>query len=134
MAPAILDPRSLHRALLARQLLLERAGVSIPAAVERVGCLQTQYAPAGYVALRSRLEAFERDDLTRALERKRVVQAWVMRSTIHVATPRDYWWGSAGVRRARREGWVRAFRRDARDGTRAAERVARFLRDEGPRR
>jgi hypothetical protein len=48
----VLGERHLNRALLARQLLLERAAVSIPKALERIGCLQTQYAPAGYIGLR----------------------------------------------------------------------------------
>jgi hypothetical protein len=41
-----LSERELNRALLARQLLLERAELSIPRAIERVGGLQTQYAPS----------------------------------------------------------------------------------------
>jgi hypothetical protein len=134
VAEPTLSARALNRALLARQLLLERASSPIPKAVERIGTVQSQYAPAAYVGLRSRLEGFGRDDLTAALERKRVVQAWLMRSTIHIATPRDYWWCSAGVREARRLGWQRGFRREARDGAAAADRVARFLEDEGPRR
>lgn len=129
----VLGADALNRALLARQLLLERARMSIPAALERMGALQTQYAPAGYIGLRSRLEAFERDDLTGALQRKRVVQAWIMRSTIHMASRADFWRFSAGVREARQAVWMRGFRRSEREAARAAERVATFLRD-GPRR
>ncbi len=66
-----LSERELNRALLARQHLLERASTTVPRAIERVGGLQTQYAPAGYIALRTRLEGFRREDLTRALERRR---------------------------------------------------------------
>ena len=51
----VLTPRALNRALLARQLLLERSTLSIPDAVEQVGGLQTQYAPSGYVGLWTRL-------------------------------------------------------------------------------
>ena len=47
----ILTTRALNRALLARQLLLERADTSIVEAVEQVGGLQAQYAPSSYVAL-----------------------------------------------------------------------------------
>jgi hypothetical protein len=43
----ILSRRALNRALLARQLLLDRSTLSIPDAVEQVGGLQTQYAPSG---------------------------------------------------------------------------------------
>ena len=45
----------LNRAVLARQLLLERAALDPVEAVERVGGLQTQYAPSAYVGLWSRL-------------------------------------------------------------------------------
>jgi hypothetical protein len=72
MAERVLTQRELNRALLARQLLLERSRLSIPRALEQVAGLQTQYAPSGYVGLWSRLEGFERDDLTRALERRSV--------------------------------------------------------------
>ena len=75
MAERVLTRQELNRALLAGQLLLERRRLSIPRALERVAGLQTQYAPSGYVGLWSRLEDFERDSLTRALERRSVVQA-----------------------------------------------------------
>jgi hypothetical protein len=128
-----LSERALNRALLARQHLLERTRGSLPRTIEAVGGLQTQYAPAGYVALRTRSEGFERDDLTRALERKQVVQAWMMRSTIHMASRRDFWLFTAAVRAARRDGWRRAWKRTAADGAKAAAKVERLLAD-GPRR
>ena len=65
-----LTERELNRALLARQLLLERASSPIPKAIERIGGLQTQYAPSAYIGLWSRVDGFGRDDLTRALERR----------------------------------------------------------------
>jgi hypothetical protein len=102
-------------------------------AIERVGSLQTQYAPSGYIGLRARVEAFRREELTHALERKRVVQAWMMRATIHMATPRDFWLFLAGVREHRRRTWQRSFRRPVREVAAAARRVERFLAD-GPRR
>jgi hypothetical protein len=102
MTDRTLGPRALNRALLARQLLLERAQISIEDAVEQVGGLQTQYAPSGYVGLWSRLADFRRDDLTRALEDRRVVQATLMRTTIHIVSRREFWRYAAGVRQARR--------------------------------
>lgn len=56
-----LSTRTLNRALLARELLLERADLPIEAAVEQVGGPQTQYAPSGYVGLWTRLAGFRRD-------------------------------------------------------------------------
>jgi hypothetical protein len=68
VADRILTRRALNRALLARQLLLERSSLPIDDAVDLVGGLQTQYAPSGYVGLWTRLAEFQRDDLTVALE------------------------------------------------------------------
>src|SRR5215212_4518307 len=58
----------LNRALLDRQLLLERSTQALPAALEAVGGIQAQYAPSMYIGLWSRLAGFARDDLTGALE------------------------------------------------------------------
>ena len=129
----VLSERQLNRALLARQLLLERGGGGLTRAIERLGGLQTQYSPAGYVALRTRLDGFERDDLTKALERKQVVQAWMMRSTIHMASRRDFWWFTAAVRAARRDVWRAGWKRTATEGARAAAKVEGLLAD-GPMR
>ena len=97
-----LSPRALNRALLARQLLLERSTRSIPDAVEQVGGLQTQYAPSGYVGLWTRLQDFPRGALTAALEDRSVIQASLMRVTIHIVSSREYWRYALGVRQARR--------------------------------
>ena len=40
----------------------------IPRMLERMGGLQAQYAPSMYIGLWSRLDGFEREALTRALE------------------------------------------------------------------
>src|SRR5436305_8378804 len=100
MAERVLTERELNRALLARQLLLERASMPLTKAVERVGGLQTQNAPQGYISLWSRLEGFARDDLTRSLEARSLVQGTLMRSTIHTVTAGDYPLIVAGVRAA----------------------------------
>jgi DNA glycosylase AlkZ-like len=102
-----LSERELNRALLARQLLLERVKTPIPRALERMGGLQAQYAPSMYIGLWTRLESFERDQLTRALERRSVVQGSMMRATIHLVSKRDYWPFVVGIRRAQRTWWLR---------------------------
>jgi hypothetical protein len=130
-----LTQRQLNRALLARQLLLERVRVPIPRALERLGGIQDQYAPNAYIRLWSCLEGFRRDDLTRALERRSVVQATLMRATIHVVSRRDFWPLAVAIRRAQREWWLRV--RKPRPSESALERQAvelkRLLAD-GPRR
>src|SRR5438093_13497081 len=79
--------RELNRALLARQFLLKRQKIDVVDAVERLGCLQGQWAPSPYVALWSRLASFKRDELTRAIDRGQVVKATLMRATLHLSRP-----------------------------------------------
>ena len=128
-----LSERELNRALLARQLLLERARLPIPRALERMGGLQAQYAPAMYVGLWTRLGGFDRDALTRALERRSVIQATLMRATIHLVSKRDYWSFAAAIRAPRRRWWERTHPDRPRDMSAAAKRLRGFLAD-GPRR
>jgi hypothetical protein len=126
--------RELNRALLARQLLLQRARLPIPRALERIGGIQAQYAPAMYVGLWSRLEGFDRDALTRALERRAVIQATMMRATIHLVSRADYWPLTAGIRASRLAWWERVHpNADPQQMRAAAKRLRRFLAD-GPRR
>jgi hypothetical protein len=106
----VLSTRELNRALLARQLLLERSPLPLEGALEQVAGLQAQYAPSPYVGLWSRLRNFSRDQLTRALEDRRAVQATVMRSTIHVVSAADYPPFTEAIRSARRDWWTRVTR------------------------
>ena len=132
MAERVLSTGELNRALLARQSLLERARRPLPAAVERMGEVQAQYAPSMYIGLWSRIEGLERADVDDALERRRVVQGTLMRSTIHLVSRRDYAPLAAAVGRARREWWLRVTKRSSdREMRRAADRVGRLLAD-GP--
>ena len=110
-SPRELTERELNRALLARQLLLERARVPIPRSLERMCGLQDQYAPGGYIGLWTRLDGFQRDDLTRALERRSVVQATLMRATIHLVSRRDFWPFAIAIDEPLREWWFRATKR-----------------------
>ncbi len=114
--------RELNRALLARQLLLQRATLSPTRALERIGALQAQWPPSPYLALWSRLEGFRRDQLMRAVERRQVVKATLMRSTLHVVSARDYL-AFGGLVRATR---LRGVRRSA-ERERIAGEVARLL-------
>jgi hypothetical protein len=130
-----LTTRRLNRAVLARQLLLERASLTPPRAVERIAGLQTQYAPSAYVGLWSRLRDFGRDQLTDALHRRTVIQATLMRVTIHVVSRGDYWPITAAVRDVRRRWWLRVAGRGAgsEEMARIADRLRELLAD-GPRR
>ena len=87
----VLTRRELNRALLERQLLLDRRSLTPVRAVERLGGLQAQSTPSPYLSLWTRLEPFERDDLTRALTRRSLVKTLLQRGTLHIVTPRDYW-------------------------------------------
>jgi hypothetical protein len=130
----VLTQRELNRALLARQLLLERGRGTIPRTLERVGGIQAQYAPSMYVGLWSRLEGFEREALTRALERRTVVQGTLLRATIHLVSRVDYWPFAVAIRETRRAWWLRVNRiADARPLLAAAERLKQALED-GPLR
>ena len=106
MTAEVLSQRRLNRALLARQLLLERATLSIPQALERIAGIQNQYAPNAYIRLWSCLDGFERDDLTSAYQRGNVVQGTLMRGTIHTVSARDYGPLAAAIREPMRA-WAR---------------------------
>ena len=82
--------RELNRALLARQFLLKRQNVDVVDAVERLACLQGQWAPSPYVALWSRLSGFKRERLTQPLDRGEIVKATLMRATLHLVSAREY--------------------------------------------
>jgi Winged helix DNA-binding domain len=82
--------RELNRATLARQLLLRRHRLSVTNALERTAGLQAQWPPSPYIGLWTRLESFRPDALMRALSRRRVVKATLMRRTLHLVSARDY--------------------------------------------
>jgi hypothetical protein len=125
MAEEVLTERQLGRALLARQLLLERGRGSLPKTLERVGGIQAQYAPSMYVGLWSRLADFERNQLTRALERRTVVQGTLLRITIHLVSAADWWPFAIAVRSARRR-WTVSARKQAGGARRLAEGARRL--------
>src|SRR3954464_12326002 len=121
-----LTARESDRALLARQGLLERTGAPLPRMLERMGGLQAQYAPSMYLGLWTRLRGLARDDVTRALERRTIVQATLMRITIHLVSRRDYWPIALAGRDARRKLWLRT--RQEQIAVREMEDAARIVR------
>lgn len=124
----VLTVRELNRATLARQMLLRRERLSPARAIERLGALQAQWAPAPYVALWSRLEGFTIVALERALHARRVVKATLMRGTLHLVSAQDYAMFASAVPEARRSTWastertlLRYFANQSAEARRAAE-------------
>ena len=111
MAERVLTQSELNRALLARQLLLERTPVSVSKAVERLGGLQAQHSSSPYLSLLARLDGFERAQLTSALEKRQVVKALLQRGTLHIVTPRDFWAFTAARRALAADYWPPAYER-----------------------
>jgi len=86
----VLTLRELNRAVLARQLLLERKRISPVALIERLVGLQAQWPPAPYVGIWTRSASFKPQALERELAKGTVVKATVQRQTLHLVTPDDY--------------------------------------------
>ncbi len=86
----VLTLRELNRALLARQLLLERRKLGVQQAVERICAIQAQWPQSPYIGLWTRLIDFRKDQLTRALEQAKVVKSQLFRITLHMTSARDY--------------------------------------------
>ena len=128
-----LSQRDLNRALLARQGLLEPLALPLPEALDAICGIQAQYAPSMYVGAWSRMRGLERADVTGALDRREVVQATLLRGTIHLVSPGDYWAVALAIREERRAWWLRATARlDApreAEMERAASRLRKALAD-----
>jgi hypothetical protein len=73
-------------------MLLERVPGSdgVAVAVERLAGLQAQEPRPPFVGLWSRIEGFQREALTDALEQRDVVRATMMRGTLHIVSAADY--------------------------------------------
>lgn len=68
---------------------MRRRTLSVPDALRHLVGLQAQVPSNPYVALWSRLERFESDDLARLILDRSAVRLALMRSTIHLATAED---------------------------------------------
>lgn len=88
--PMPLSARTLNRATLARQLLLQREAMEPVEGVRRVVALQAQEPVSPYVALWNRIVGFDAADLDAAYIDHSVVKATLMRITLHVVAASDY--------------------------------------------
>ncbi|GAA2793779.1 winged helix DNA-binding domain-containing protein [Saccharopolyspora taberi] len=85
----VLDTRTLNRATLARQLLLDRADMPALDAVAHLCGLQAQEPQEPFVALWSRLRGFTPAALSDLLTGRHVVRTHLMRRTVHLVTADD---------------------------------------------
>ena len=100
-----------------------------------MGGVQAQYAPSIYIGLWSRVEGLERGQVTRALERRALVQATLLRNTIHVVSPGDYWQFAEATRDCRRSSWLQARAKrgpDRREVEAAARSECGAVLEDGP--
>jgi hypothetical protein len=88
-ASETISARALNRALLARQLLLERAARPVVEAVTHLVGMQAQVPLDPYTGLWSRLSGFRPEELGDALLERRVVRIALQRSTIHLVSAED---------------------------------------------
>jgi hypothetical protein len=86
----VLTARALNRALLARQMLLDRHVVSAVDAVAKLVAMQAQVARPPFVGLWTRLRDFDRAELSGALHDRRIVRVTSLRGTLHLMTTADY--------------------------------------------
>ena len=129
MSERVLTVRELNRALLARQLLLERRKLCVSTAIACVGPLHAQGVESTYVNLWSRIDGFRREQLTRALERRTVVRGRPLRSTLHLTSADDHGAFHAAARDYRADWWQRATGR--RYEPRTIARAEEIVRREG---
>jgi hypothetical protein len=89
VAAGVLTDRALNRATLARQFLLQRSSTAPLEAVEHLIGLQAQNPLDPYLALWSRLDAFDPHHVGKLVEDRFLVRIVVMRGTVHLVTAED---------------------------------------------
>jgi hypothetical protein len=84
-----LSLRALNRALLARQMLIERRKMSATDALTHLVGMQAQAPFPPYFGLWTRLINFRPEELSELIENRNAVRLSLMRSTIHLVTAKD---------------------------------------------
>ncbi|MDK1473741.1 winged helix DNA-binding domain-containing protein [Streptomyces sp. 549] len=85
----VLNQRALNRALLERQLLLNRSEMSASDAVAHLVGMQAQAPAPPYTGLWTRLEGFRPEDLSELISNRQAVRLVMMRGTLHLVTAED---------------------------------------------
>lgn len=85
----VLRRRELNRALLARQMLLERRAMPALDAIEHLVGMQSQAPNPPYIGLWSRLAGFAFDEVGELMTDRRALRIVLMRGTLHLVSARD---------------------------------------------
>jgi winged helix DNA-binding protein len=84
-----ISQRALNRALLARQLLLQRSPTRAIDAIDHLVGMQAQVPLQPYYGLWSRLDGFDPSALAELITKRHVVRVALMRNTVHLVTAAD---------------------------------------------